>query len=107
MIKAALARGYDLTSHRPTQLDKALLVWADVVLAMDRSVLGQLHDITGEDNTTKMRLYLDDGQDVPTPWANKYRTSPIAPRSSKQEPCPTCRRARPAAGRRPMDHERC
>ncbi|GGU43068.1 arsenate reductase/protein-tyrosine-phosphatase family protein [Streptomyces violascens] len=71
MIKAARARGYDLTSHQPTQVDKTLIDWADLVLAMDRSVLDQLHTIGGEDNTAKLRLYLDDGQDVPDPMGKR------------------------------------
>ncbi|AYG77932.1 Low molecular weight protein-tyrosine-phosphatase Wzb [Streptomyces hundungensis] len=67
MVKAARALDYDLTGHHPAQVDYTLIDWADVVLAMDRSVLERLHDIGGPQNSDKMRLYLDDGQDVPDP----------------------------------------
>ncbi|MFA3843550.1 arsenate reductase/protein-tyrosine-phosphatase family protein [Streptomyces aureus] len=66
MIAAASDRGYDLTGHRPAQVDKTLIDWADLVLAMDRSVLAKLHTIGGAESTAKVQLYLED-QHVPDP----------------------------------------
>ncbi|MFF3976953.1 low molecular weight phosphotyrosine protein phosphatase [Streptomyces sp. NPDC001828] len=71
MIKAALQRGYDLTSHHPARVGRELIDWADLVLAMDRSVLNQLHDIAGQNNTAKLRLYLNDDRDVPDPMGKR------------------------------------
>ncbi|GGU52284.1 arsenate reductase/protein-tyrosine-phosphatase family protein [Streptomyces violascens] len=73
MIKAAKACGYDLTSHQATQVDKPLLDWADLILAMDHCLLDQLHLLGGEDTTAKLRLYLDDGQDVPDPIGKRLK----------------------------------
>ncbi|MFB7618132.1 low molecular weight phosphotyrosine protein phosphatase [Kitasatospora sp. NPDC056181] len=67
MITAAAHLGYDLTDHHPTQVDRALITWADLVLAMDHSVLDQLRPIAGPRNEHKLRLYLADGSDVPDP----------------------------------------
>lgn len=66
MIDAAADRGYDLTGHRPVQVDRTLIDWADLVLAMDRSVMAKLHTIGGTENAAKVQLYLED-QDVPDP----------------------------------------
>ncbi|MFE4777802.1 low molecular weight phosphotyrosine protein phosphatase [Streptomyces sp. NPDC056713] len=66
MIAAASDCGYDFTGHRPAQVDKTLIDWADLVLAMDRSVLAKLHTIGGAESTAKVQLYVED-QDVPDP----------------------------------------
>ncbi|WP_051814177.1 hypothetical protein [Kitasatospora sp. MBT63] len=66
MIAAAAGLGYDLSGHRPVRVDAAMLDRADVVLAMDRSVLEQLRSLGGARNAAKIRLYLD-GRDVPDP----------------------------------------
>ncbi|WP_338704343.1 low molecular weight phosphotyrosine protein phosphatase (plasmid) [Streptomyces sp. Q6] len=65
MIAAAAVRGYDLLDHAPAPVDRAALDWADLVLAMDHSVLEKLL-LIADDNAHKIRLYLD-GQDVPDP----------------------------------------
>ncbi|MEU8538900.1 low molecular weight protein-tyrosine-phosphatase [Streptomyces sp. NPDC048717] len=67
MIEVAGERGYDLTGHRGVQIDPDLLAWADVILAMDSAVLAALRELTDDDTSAKLRLYLD-GQDVPDPW---------------------------------------
>ncbi|MFE6052800.1 low molecular weight phosphotyrosine protein phosphatase [Kitasatospora sp. NPDC056446] len=67
MTAAATTLGYDLTEHRPQQVTRDLIDWADLVLAMDHSVLEQLHGIAGPDTTTEIRLYLDHDRDVPDP----------------------------------------
>ncbi|MFZ3555847.1 low molecular weight protein-tyrosine-phosphatase [Streptomyces sp. BH055] len=66
MIAAAESCGYDLTAHVPVQVNRAALDRADLVLAMDQSVLDKLLLVCGDKNTPKIRLYLD-GQDVPDP----------------------------------------
>jgi len=67
MVAAAATLGYDLTGHRPTPVTRDLIDWADLVLAMDHSVLDQLRGIAGPDSSTEMRLYLDHNRDVPDP----------------------------------------
>ena len=67
MVTAAADRGYDLTGHRGVQVSRALLDWANVVLAMDRAVLEALGELADEHTAPKLRLYLD-GRDVPDPW---------------------------------------
>ncbi|GAA2249324.1 low molecular weight protein-tyrosine-phosphatase [Kitasatospora cystarginea] len=66
MIAAAAKLGYDLTAHRGTQVTIELLDWADLILAMDSSVLGKLRALGGEQVDAKLRLYLGD-EDVPDP----------------------------------------
>jgi protein-tyrosine phosphatase len=66
MIKAARRLGHDLTEHRGQQITIEMLSWADVVLAMDASVLGRLRAISGPANEPKLGLYLVD-RDVPDP----------------------------------------
>lgn len=66
MLHLAAARGYDLTSHRAVQVSPALLEWADIVLAMDRAVLSELHGQAGP-NTGRLALYLGN-RDVPDPY---------------------------------------
>ncbi|MEU3569177.1 low molecular weight protein-tyrosine-phosphatase [Kitasatospora sp. NPDC036755] len=67
MTAAASALGYDLTNHRPQQVTRELIDWADLVLAMDHSVLEQLRGIAGPETTAEIRLYLDHDRDVPDP----------------------------------------
>jgi protein-tyrosine phosphatase len=66
MLHVATARGYDLTGHRAVQVSSALLEWADLVLAMDRVVLGELRGRTGP-NIGQLALYLGN-RDVPDPY---------------------------------------
>ncbi|MCW8101729.1 low molecular weight protein-tyrosine-phosphatase [Streptomyces tauricus] len=66
MLRLAATRGYDLTGHRATQVTPDLLVWADLVLAMDRAVLDELHAFHGP-HTATLALYLGEG-DVPDPY---------------------------------------
>ncbi|GHH77651.1 protein-tyrosine-phosphatase [Kitasatospora indigofera] len=67
MTAAAAALGHDLTRHRPARVTRAAIEWADLVLAMDRSVLARLRGFAGPGSTTTMRLYLDHDRDVPDP----------------------------------------
>ncbi|KDN81806.1 hypothetical protein [Kitasatospora cheerisanensis] len=67
MAAVAAVLGYDLTGHRPTRVSRELIEWADLVLAMDQSVLDRLYALAGPDSTTTMRLYLDHDRDVPDP----------------------------------------
>jgi protein-tyrosine phosphatase len=67
MVSAAARAGYDLSSHRGAQVSPELLEWADVVLAMDTSVLDALRELADADTAPKLALYLD-GRDVPDPW---------------------------------------
>lgn len=66
MIAAAAGRGYDLTEHRAKQVNNGLVQWADLVLAMDASVLAALLDMTSG-SMSNVELYLEDG-DVPDPY---------------------------------------
>lgn len=67
MVEIAGRHGYDLTGHRGVQVSPELLEWADIVLAMDSTVLDSLRELADEAASAKLRLYLD-GQDVPDPW---------------------------------------
>ncbi|MFI6132720.1 low molecular weight protein-tyrosine-phosphatase [Micromonospora sp. NPDC051141] len=67
MVQAAEALGHDISSHRGTQLTAEMLHWADSILAMDRSILGQLHQQADPEDRPKVTLYLP-GADVPDPW---------------------------------------
>ncbi len=67
MTAAATALGYDLTEHKPQQVTRKLIDWADLVLAMDHTVLEQLRGIAGPDTAAEIRLYLDHDRDVPDP----------------------------------------
>jgi protein-tyrosine phosphatase len=73
MAEVAARHGYDLGGHRGSQVGVELLGWADVVLAMDSTVLEALRQLlvpcaefTGPGGS-ELRLYLD-GRDVPDPW---------------------------------------
>ncbi|MCZ4098070.1 low molecular weight protein-tyrosine-phosphatase [Streptomyces sp. H39-C1] len=67
MIDAAAAHGYDLTRHRAVQVSPALMAWADLILAMDHSILATLRDLADDHTAAKLALYLDD-QDVADPY---------------------------------------
>jgi protein-tyrosine phosphatase len=66
IITAAAALGYDLNGHRAQQVSNELLGWADMILAMDTSVLASLQDLLTGQDPSGLRLYLP-GQDVPDP----------------------------------------
>ncbi|MFF5097867.1 MULTISPECIES: hypothetical protein [Actinosynnema] len=68
MVVAAARRGHDLTAHRGAQVTDEMLDWADVVLAMDHSILTTLQKSATDEQRNKMTLYLPDGQDVPDPF---------------------------------------
>ncbi|WP_354644521.1 low molecular weight phosphotyrosine protein phosphatase [Kitasatospora camelliae] len=72
MIAAAADLGFDLTGHHPARVDREMIDRADLVLAMDRSVLAQLRPVAGPANQAKLRLYLEDG-DVPDPMGRSQR----------------------------------
>ena len=67
MIQAAAALGYDLAGHLGAQVTDQMLDWADLVLAMDSAVLGQLRTLTAGRARPELRLYAKGG-DVPDPW---------------------------------------
>ncbi|MFI8433771.1 low molecular weight protein-tyrosine-phosphatase [Streptomyces sp. NPDC079020] len=67
MIEVAAEHGYDLSTHRGVQVSEELLAWADVVLAMDATVLAALKQLPAADAGPHVVLYLGD-QDVPDPW---------------------------------------
>ncbi|MFJ9518019.1 low molecular weight phosphotyrosine protein phosphatase [Kitasatospora sp. NPDC101801] len=73
MVAAAAALGFDLTRHRPAQVSRELIDWADLVLAMDLSVLDRLRGFVAPDGNTKVRLYLDHGRDVPDPMGHSAK----------------------------------
>lgn len=67
MIATAARRGYDLTGHRGVQVYPGLMVWADLILAMDNAVLTALREQADDRTAPKLTLYLD-GHDVPDPF---------------------------------------
>lgn len=67
MITAAENLGHDLTGHRGVALTPQLLAWADLILAMDHTILDQLQQRTDATEHPKIRLYLPNA-DVPDPW---------------------------------------
>lgn len=67
MIEVAAEHGYDLSSHRGVQVSEELLTWADVVLAMDTTVLDALKQLPVRSAGPEIGLYLGD-RDVPDPW---------------------------------------
>ena len=67
MIQAAAALGYDLAGHLGTQVTAQILDWADLVLAMDGTVLAELRTLAGDRARPELRLYAE-GRDVPDPW---------------------------------------
>lgn len=71
MIAAAAQRGYDLSRHRGVQINAELMAWADVILAMDNSVLQTLQALADEPAAVKLTLYLGE-DDVPDPWGQPY-----------------------------------
>jgi protein-tyrosine phosphatase len=73
MIVAAAQCGYDLSGHRGVQVDAELMAWADVILAMDNSVLQALQALADEPAAVKLALYLSEG-DVPDPWGQPYES---------------------------------
>ncbi|MEU6172935.1 low molecular weight protein-tyrosine-phosphatase [Streptantibioticus parmotrematis] len=70
MVNAAAARGYDLSAHRGRPVNRALLEWADVVLAMDAGNLAALHRLADPRILPKLGLYLGN-RDVPDPWGQE------------------------------------
>jgi protein-tyrosine phosphatase len=67
MIQAAAALGYDLADHLGAQVTAQMLDWADLVLAMDSTVLAELRALAGNRASPELRLYAE-GRDVPDPW---------------------------------------
>ena len=67
MIQAAAALGYDLAGHLGAQVTGQMLDWADLVLAMDSTVLAELRGLAGDRALPELRLYAE-GRDVPDPW---------------------------------------
>ena len=67
ITEAAAALGYDLAGHLGAQVTAQMLDCADLVLAMDSAVLGQLRTLTAGRARPELRLYAE-GCDVPDPW---------------------------------------
>jgi protein-tyrosine phosphatase len=67
IIQAAAARGYDLVGHLGAQVTAQMLDWADLVLAMDSTVLAGLRALAGDRACPELRLYAE-GHDIPDPW---------------------------------------
>lgn len=67
MIQAAAALGYDLAGHLGAQVTAQMLDWADLVLAMDSTVLAELRALAGNRASPELCLYAE-GRDVPDPW---------------------------------------
>ena len=53
--------------HLGAQVTAQMLDWADLVLAMDSTVLAELRALAGNRASPKLRLYAE-GRDVPDPW---------------------------------------
>lgn len=65
MQQAALARGFDLSNQRARQIEAADFERYDLILAMDASVL---RDCAKLGQGAELRLFRDDGGDVPDPY---------------------------------------
>ncbi|MFH8381934.1 low molecular weight phosphotyrosine protein phosphatase [Kitasatospora sp. NPDC018058] len=71
-IRAAEEAGYDIRDHRAVKVNRRMLGWADVVLAMDHAVLAELLAMTdGTPDEPKLGLYIS-GEDVFDPWESDY-----------------------------------
>lgn len=68
MVRAAAARGLDLTGHRARQADTGDFYVYDHIYAMDASNRSDLEDIRPPDGTATLSLFLPDGGDVPDPY---------------------------------------
>lgn len=53
--------------HLGARVTTAMLDWADLVLAMDSTVLAELRALAGDRASPELRLYAE-GRDVPDPW---------------------------------------
>ncbi|MBY6264226.1 low molecular weight phosphotyrosine protein phosphatase [Azospirillum sp. 412522] len=72
-VRAALARGVDLSALRARKVAAADFTRFDHILAMDHGHLAQLRRIAPPGATAALRLFLDDaaalaGQEVPDPY---------------------------------------
>ena len=71
-IKAALARGYDLSRQRARQINTSDYESFDLILAMDKSNLSDLHERCPPDFRQKLGLFLNRSQsgleEVPDPY---------------------------------------
>jgi protein-tyrosine phosphatase len=64
--RAALARGYDLSSLRARQLQRDDFQQFDLLLAMDEENLSDMRRIAPASHTHRARLFLDYARDCPT-----------------------------------------
>ncbi|MGH3492067.1 MAG: low molecular weight phosphatase family protein [Sciscionella sp.] len=71
MIAAAATFGFDLSRHLGAQVTPGMIDWADIVLAMDEAVLGELRELAGQSAAAKPQRYLADA-DVPDPFGHAY-----------------------------------
>jgi protein-tyrosine phosphatase len=70
---ALRARGMDCTGHRQRQFIAADFMAFDLILAMDRAILGQVSRLAPPELAGKVRLLLEFAQDgdtveIPDPW---------------------------------------
>lgn len=77
MIRVAAVHGYDLGRHRARQVSRDDLVWADVVLAMDRWTLDRVKGLSVTCRA-EIRLFLADGTDVPDPFGQPLAAYALA-----------------------------
>lgn len=71
--RAALARGYDLSSIRARKVAVADLEYFDLILAMDRNNLEVLHTLATPETRSKLRSFMDyapnfSEREVPDPY---------------------------------------
>ena len=71
--QTAANRGYDLSALRGRQVSRQDFEHFDLILAMDRDNLANLHRICGPEQRSKVKLFLEysrnfDDQEVPDPY---------------------------------------
>lgn len=72
-VKAAKARGVDLSMLRARQLECADFEKFDLLLAMDSGHLKIAHRQCPSEYRHKLRLFLDNGLDVPDPYYGSFQ----------------------------------
>ncbi len=71
--RAAAARGYNLTQFRARKVARQDLDYFDLILAMDRSNLENLHRLATPEQKTRIKLFMEyaknfDDEEVPDPY---------------------------------------
>lgn len=73
-IRAAAARGYDISDLRARQLTRADFTRFDLILAMDRDNAAQIEALRPPGNLTPVRLFLSYAPQVPDEVPDPYYT---------------------------------